>query len=196
MLAFFDVEPFKHIEKRFPRKGTKTTYSRRNGKTTENWKKVPEKGDENLVRHFGSKPPILIEKRFPRKGTKTIARYSQDFAMRILKKGSRERGRKLVMKKWLFWQPETIEKRFPRKGTKTYDRDRLLHTDGFLIEKRFPRKGTKTGESAVNRHYHLYWKKVPEKGDENRRKIFGSWQGDGGLKKGSRERGRKHGRFI
>ena len=86
------------IEKRFPRKGTKTSLA----KALQKKLNILKKGS----RERGRKQPKssryisgiqIIEKRFPRKGTKTsIFPIKDDFSIAILKKGSRERGRKHV----------------------------------------------------------------------------------------------------
>ena len=155
------------IEKRSPRKGTKTSVKTLKTWELPHWKKVPEKGDENTSNNpnieytyfiekrsprKGTKTtffPIpwtvhgIIEKRSPRKGTKTHRNTLFSFQRTLLKKGPRERGRKhgISARGGKLFCP--IEKRSPRKGTKTISP--AMDSRAWLtIEKRSPRKGTKT----------------------------------------------------
>ena len=96
-LAQSVVSPFLGIiEKKSPRKGTKTIVARHTSELFANWKKVPKKGDENYYYCFPWCSSFRIEKKSPRKGTKTwmetLLRWN---GTRPLKKSPQERGRKL-----------------------------------------------------------------------------------------------------
>ena len=165
------------IERKSPRKGTKTRWMGRYrqisiwlkespqergrklvsfpafvGKCLSNWKKVPKKGDENQY-------PCEL---YPKKPWR-------------LKESPQERGRKQVCQHCFDRDVVAIERKSPRKGTKT-NRPTILTTVSMSLKESPQERGRKRASPDPWRGIP-HWKKVPKKGDENgppsRRSVAG-----------------------
>ena len=133
------------------------------------WKKVPEKGDENCA--ISKKPKshsMNPLKKSPReRGRKPVAE-NKDYRLDVLlKKSPRERGRKHhgLYSQSGNWK-RTLKKSPRERGRKRTNA--LMHPFVSKYWKKVPEKGdeNKRLTVAISAEIH-YWKKVPEKGDEN-----------------------------
>ena len=108
--------------KRFPhpRRECACESSRAGASQARYCKKVPEKGDENIVMCISEQCLYFILKKGPReRGRKPLPSIGLGVHSLLLKKGPRERGRKQLDA--FYFLPvvvSVIEKKSPRKGTK------------------------------------------------------------------------------
>ena len=140
------------IERKSPRKGTKTTVIMILSLQKHNkLKESPQERGRKQFTCYGiiGKAISSIERKSPRKGTKTIFchRYYNVDPF-ILKESPQERGRKRLYRLRSQYQGSPQLKESPQeRGRKPFFKS--PHSIRHPIERKSPRKGTKTGDSLV-----------------------------------------------